>query len=282
MVGAIMTDQEFKRLRDLVHAQTGIALGPQKRCLLETRLGRRLRALGLQTFGDYERFLAERDPRGAELGQFVNAVTTNKTDFFREAHHFQYLAEEWLPAVRAEADRTGARSLRIWSAACSSGEEPYTIAMVVREGLGAAAPGWDVKILASDIDTDVLARAAEGVYSLEQVEPVPRAMLARHFLRGTGASAGRVRVRPEVAALVAFRRINFLDDPWPIRLRFDAVFCRNALIYFDRATQQRILERMAGLLKDGGLLFLGHSESLYGLLTGFTHLGQTIYRRAAA
>ncbi len=280
MAGVGMTDREFKRLRDLVYEQTGITLGPQKRCLLETRLVKRLRALGLATFTDYDRLLAERDPAGEELGHFINAVTTNKTDFFREAHHFRYLADEWAPAVRARVERKGERTLRLWSAACSSGEEPYTIAMTVREALGPAALGFDLKILASDIDTEVLERARAGVYTLEQVAPVPRPMLARYFLKGVGANAGRVSVRPELRALVAFGRLNFLDEVWPIRARFDVIFCRNALIYFDRTTQQRILERLTAFLKDDGILFLGHSESLHGLLDGFRHLGNTIYQRA--
>lgn len=276
-----LTDREYQRLRDLVYAHTGIALGPQKRCLLQARLGRRLRALGLASWGAYCAHLESAEGARGELGHFINAVTTNKTDFFREVHHFRYLAEQWAPGVRARAERAGDRTLRLWSAACSSGEEPYTIAMTVRDALGPAAPGFDLKILASDIDTEVLERAQAGVYSLEQVAPVPRAMLARYFLKGTGANAGRVRVRPEIRALVAFRRINFLDETWPIRAGFDVVFCRNALIYFDRPTQQRILKRLTALLKDDGVLILGHSESLHGLLDGFRHLGNTIYQRAA-
>jgi chemotaxis protein methyltransferase CheR len=274
-----LSDEEFALFRELVYAQTGIALTPHKRHLLQARLGRRLRALGLATFTAYHQYLMEQDPTGQELGRFTNAITTNKTDFFREAHHFQYLAEQWAPTLRAGATRGVDRTVRIWSAGCSSGEEPYTIAITLREALGA---GWNVKILASDLDTDVLARAAAGVYSLEQTVPIPRPYLARYFLRGTGDSQDLVRVRPEIRALVTFRRVNLLDRAWPIKSRLDVIFCRNVLIYFDRPTQKQILERFRDLLKDDGLLFLGHSESVYGLLDGVRHLGNTMYRRAPA
>jgi chemotaxis protein methyltransferase CheR len=271
-----ITDDEFEAFRRLVHETTGIALGPHKRALVQARLGRRLRALGLTSFRAYHRYLTERDS-GQELERFVNAITTNKTEFFREAHHFRFLAEQWAPAVVARAARTGARRLRLWSAACSTGEEPYTIAMTVREALGASA-SWDLRILASDVDTDVLARAEAGIYTADQVAPVPAALRSRYF---EPAPDGRgVRVRSALRDLVAFRQINFQDDHWPIRTRFDAIFCRNVLIYFDREGQRRILERLVALLVDDGLLFLGHSESVLGLLAGMRHVGNTIYRKA--
>ena len=273
-----LSDKEFEIFRALVYAHTGISLSESKRPLLQARLTRRLRALGLATFSEYHRVLTERDSSGEELGRFVNAITTNKTDFFREPHHFRHLAEEWVPAAKARAAQSGGRAIRIWSAGCSTGEEPYSIAMTIREALGTAA-GWDVKILASDLDTDVLARAEAGVYSVEQAAPIPPAMLSRHFLRGRGADAGRVRVRPELRSLITFRRINFLDARWPIRGQLDIIFCRNVIIYFDRPTKQRVLQRFLGLLKDDGLLILGHSESVYGLLDGVKHLGNTMYRR---
>jgi chemotaxis protein methyltransferase CheR len=249
--------------------------------MLYARLARRLRALGLETFTDYHRHLQEQDPRGEELRRLINAVTTNKTDFFREAHHFQYLAEQWVPALRARAARAGVRSARIWSAGCSSGEEPYTIAVTLLEALGGAA-GWDVKIIATDLDTDVLAQAQTGVYQAARVEPVPGPLLSRYFLRGRGQSAGLVKVRDEVQALVMFRRLNFMEEPWPIRGPLDVIFCRNALIYFDRPTQRRILEGFLARLAPDGVLFLGHSESIHGLVEGLTHVGNTIYRRAGA
>jgi chemotaxis protein methyltransferase CheR len=277
--GAVgISDREFEIFRDLVHTHTGITLNAHKRPLLQARLGRRLRVLGLRTFTEYHRYLKESDPTGQELGSFINAITTNKTDFFREAHHFRYLTEQWAPALKVRAARSGERLVRIWSAGCSTGEEPYTIAMAMREALGAAS-GLEVRILASDLDTDVLARAETGEYSAEQTAPIPPPLLSRYFLRGRGDNVGRVRVRPELRSLVTFRRINFMDPRWPIRPGLDIVFCRNVLIYFDRPTQQRILERFLGLLKEDGLLILGHSESVHGLLDGVQHLGNTMYRR---
>ena len=276
-----LTPREFEVFRGLVHAHSGITLSPEKRPMLYARLARRLRALGLETFTDYHRYLEEQDPRGEELRRLINAVTTNKTDFFREAHHFQYLAEQWVPALRDRAARAGVRSARIWSAGCSSGEEPYTIAVTLLEALGGAA-GWDVKIIATDLDTDVLARAQAGIYQDDRVAPVPGPLLSRYFLRGRGQSAGLVKVRDEVQALIMFRRLNFMEEPWPIRGPLDVIFCRNALIYFDRPTQRRILEGFLARLAPDGVLFLGHSESIHGLVEGLTHVGNTIYKRAGA
>lgn len=278
--GMTIGDREFALFRDLVRAHTGISLSPQKRYLLQARLGKRLRALGLATYADYHRRLVEEGDTRGELTRFINAITTNKTDFFREAHHFEYLRDVVVPRFKARRAAGGDGRLRIWSAGCSSGEEPYTIAMTVREALGAGA-GWDVKILASDIDTDILTRAAGGVYPLVQADPIPKRLLARYFLHGAAGQAGLVRVGPELQAMIRFRRINFLDEPWPIRTSFDVIFCRNVLIYFDRPTQQRILERLVGFLKADGLLFLGHSESVHGLVMGLAHLGHTIYQRMA-
>jgi chemotaxis protein methyltransferase CheR len=277
-VEAGLTDREFELFRSLVASQTGIALSPSRRVLLQARLSKRLQALGLRTFGEYHRLLGEQDPLGEEMVHFVNAVTTNRTEFFRESHHFVFLAQTWAPALRARIAETGDRSVRVWSAGCSSGEEAYTIAMTIRDELGSIA-GLDARILASDIDTEVLARAVAATYSLDAMALVPKPALPRHFLRGTGPHTGLVQVRPENRAMVTVRRINLLDRPWPIRTRFDAIFCRNVLIYFDRPTQQRVLERLVAFLKEDGYLVLGHSESVHGLVGGLRHLGRTIYQR---
>ncbi len=275
-----MTTEEFQGFQQLLRTHSGIALGPQKRYLVQARLGRRLRELGLPSFTAYLDHLTSRDPGGQELTRFVNAMTTNKTDFFREAHHFRYLAEVWAPAIRTRAERTRDRKVRLWSAGCSTGEEPYTLGMTVRDALGPA--GWDLRILASDIDTEVLARAEAGVYTAAQVDPVPAALRDRYFARvGEPGGERRWQVRPELRTLIAFRRINFNDEGWPIRAQFDVIFCRNALIYFDRPGQQRILGGLNGFLKAGGLLCLGHSENVLGLLVGVTHVGHTIYRKDA-
>lgn len=275
-----MTSEEFGRFQQLLRTHSGIALGAQKRYLLQSRLGRRLRELDLPSFAAYFDYLIRRDPNGQELTHFVNAMTTNKTDFFREAHHFRYLTEVWAPAMRAQADRTRERKVRIWSAGCSTGEESYTLAMTLREAFG--TPGWDLRILASDIDTDVLAHAETGSYTDAQIDPVPLGLRDRYFTRlGERGADRRWQVTPELRALIAFRRINFNDNAWPIRVQFDVIFCRNALIYFDRPDQQRILGGLDKFLKPGGILCLGHSENVLGLLAGVTSLGNTIYCKGA-
>jgi chemotaxis protein methyltransferase CheR len=274
-----LSDREFQLFRTLIATHSGIAFGPHKRALLQARLGRRLRTLGLATFADYHRLLIEGDPQGEELVRFINAVTTNKTQFYREPHHFAYLAERWAPAVVSRASRGGERAVRIWSAGCSTGEEPYTIAMTLADALPHAG-GWSVRILASDIDTDVLKRAAAGIYSIDAAGAIPPAALKRHFLRGTGTTGrGLMRVRPAVQSLVTFRRINLLEASWPVGASFDVIFCRNVLIYFDRPTQQHVLERLAKCLKDDGVLVLGHSEGILGMMNGLRHVGHTIYHK---
>jgi chemotaxis protein methyltransferase CheR len=269
-----LSESEFELFSSLVASHTGIALGAHRRALLEARLGKRLVALGLSTFVDYYRVLKEQDPNGEELARFVNAVTTNKTEFFREPHHFAYLRERLAPALEGRADR----SLRVWSAGCSSGEEPYTIAITLLESLRDPA-GWDLRILASDIDTEMLDRAKAGVYRLDDLGGLPRAALRRHFLRGVGENEGLVRVKASVRDLVVFRRINLLEATWPIRTSFDVVFCRNVIIYFDPSTQAQVLERLVGYVKDEGLLVLGHTEGVHGVVAGLHQAGLTIYRK---
>ena len=275
-----LSDREFELFRRLVYERTGISLGPHKRHLLRARLGRRLRALGCATFSEYYQYLMDPGAGGAEeMRAFINAITTNKTDFFREAHHFQFLGGPWAAGRRLEGDRSGRRRLRFWSAACSSGEEPYTLAIVLNEAR-LAPPLWDTRILASDIDTNVLAQTESGVYSMERTAPIPRDLLRRYFLHRDGPAGEEVRVRPQLQQLLTVRRLNLADPVWPIRSRFDVIFCRNALIYFDRTMQKNILERLVSLLEPGGLLFLGHAESVFGLIDGLAHLGNTIYARA--
>jgi chemotaxis protein methyltransferase CheR len=276
-----ITDHEFALFRDLVRQHTGITLGPHKRHLLRARLGRRLRALGLRTFAEYYEHLTDPEAGGAgELIAFINAITTHKTDFFREPHHFEYLRGRWTTTWRAAAECSGQRRLRLWSAACSSGEEPYTLATILAEA-GLTPPAWDTRILASDIDTDCLAQTEAGVYPMDRMAPVPADVVKRYFLRRTGRYGAEVRVRSELRALLTVRRINLAESTWPIRTRFHVIFCRNALIYFDRTMQKTILERLVSFLEPGGLLFLGHAESVFGLVDGLSHLGNTIYARTA-
>lgn len=270
-----ISDREFQRFRTLVHERSGIALGPHKRHLLRARLGRRLRMLGIATFAEYYDYLMDPATGPEEMTAFINAITTNKTDFFREAHHFTYLAGPWA-AARRTAAANGPRRLRLWSAACSTGEEVYTLAMTLAEARF-LPPAWDVRILASDIDTDVLAQTESAIYPIDRATPIPPELLKRYFLRRRTAADAEIRVRPELRSLVTVRRINLADTTWPIRTQFEAIFCRNALIYFDRDMQRAILGRLVAHLAPGGQLFLGHAESVFGLVEGLVHIGNTIY-----
>jgi chemotaxis protein methyltransferase CheR len=263
------TADDFQRVSRLIYRRAGISLSPSKHEMVYSRLARRLRARGLTRFADYLALL-EGDG-GDEWEAFTNALTTNLTAFFREAHHFPLLAQH-LATREARAGAT------IWSCAASTGEEPYSIAMALVETYGTFSP--PASILATDLDTQVLARAREGVYPLERVEKLSTERLQRFFLRGTGARAGYVRVRPELQALVTFRQLNLLDAQWPVRGPFDAIFCRNVMIYFDKKTQRRILERFAPLLRRDGLLFAGHSESFHHAADVFRVRGRTVYELA--
>jgi chemotaxis protein methyltransferase CheR len=269
----VLSRAEFDRLRELVREHTGIALSEAKRQLVYGRLARRLRALELESFGDYIALLERGDP--VELEEFVNAVTTNLTSFFREPHHFEYLAREALPGIVRRSD--GGNRLRIWCCAASTGEEPYSIAMVLREAQERLA-GWDVRMLATDLDSQVLATAVAGVYSAERCQGVDPKRVARFFDKGGGAHEGKFRAREELRNLITFKQLNLMNE-WPMRGPFDAIFCRNVVIYFDKATQRTLFERMAALQRPGDLLFLGHSESLFRVTERYELIGRTIYRR---
>ena len=272
-----ITDKEFCAFRDLIHHEVGIFLREVKRQLVVARLARRLRYFGFQTFSEYYQHLMTQDPRGVEREQMVNCLTTNKTDFFREPHHFTFLQEQVFPKLRAQAQRGGPKRLRIWSAGCSSGEEAYSIAITIREAFGLQAD-WDIKVLASDIDTNMLSQAKAGRYTTDRVSHLPEPLVRKHFLRGTGEWAGCIKVRPELQQLIAFRHINLIAESWPIQCRFDVVFCRNVSIYFNRDTQHQLFERFSTYVEESGYLFTGHAESLFGLSKRFASLRGTIYR----
>ncbi len=267
-----IADADYGRFRGLILAQTGIHLGDHKRQLLVARLAQRLKTLGLDSFSTYYEYVAQ-DKSGAELRTLINRITTNKTSFFREPHHFEFLRSRLIP----EARRRERAELRIWSAACSSGEEPYSIAITVAETLG-TFHAWNVRILASDIDTEILGRARAGRYALQTLEGISSERLRAHFLRGYGEFEGLVQVRPELERMIDFRRINLSHPDWGVVERFDAVFCRNVIIYFDRPTQQRIVQRLAGRLKPEGYFFCGHSENLHWLRHLLVPVEPTVYR----
>jgi chemotaxis protein methyltransferase CheR len=262
-------EEDFSALRALVKEHTGIHLSEQKRELVYGRLSRRLRALGLESFRTYRELLEKNE--GDELVQFCNAITTNLTSFFREAHHFQYLREQLL-SPRA-ADPRGARRLRIWSAGCSTGEEPYSLAMTIHEALPDVRR-WDVRILATDLDTDVLARGARGLYDEDRVRNLSPERIERFFRRQGAGFA----VRDELKDLISFRELNLMHT-LPMKGPLDAIFCRNVVIYFDKDTQRQLFARIAQLQGPGDILCLGHSENLFRVSDDYTLVGKTVYRR---
>jgi chemotaxis protein methyltransferase CheR len=267
-------DQDFAALRDLVKQLTGINLSDQKRELVYGRLARRLRALELRSFADYREVLAQ--DGGREIVQFCNAITTNLTAFFREPHHFDYLREHVLLPLAKSPD--GPRRLRIWSAGCSTGEEAYSLAMTIFETLDSIR-GWDVRILATDLDSDVLERARHGVYSEERLRNLSLQRRTRFFTEVRGPDGPGYEVVPELKALITFKQLNLMHQ-LPMRGPLQAIFCRNVIIYFDRDTQRALFGRLAQLQRSGELLFLGHSESLFKVSEDYSLIGRTIYRRA--
>ena len=266
-----LQDSDFRKIVQLVMDTAGIVLSEKKRPFIQGRLGRRLRVLGLSDFRQYCRLLET--PAGEdERSNLINAITTNHTSFFREPHHFAYLTQTILPKLKQADD--GQRRLRIWSAGCSTGEEPYTLAMTLRDSQ-ALLKGWDVKILATDLDTNVVAHAAAGVYDAERLEGVPAAARKRYV---TDLSDGRGQMNDELCSMIAFSPLNLLQK-WPMKGPFDIIFCRNVVIYFDKPTQRNLFDRYADMLKPDGWLFIGHSESLLNVTDRFDLVGRTIYRR---
>lgn len=274
--GPVLGDAEFEFIRHVVAENAGISLGPNKRQLVQGRLGRRLRELNLPSFEAYCDHVRNSGPE--ELVALINAITTNVTSFFRENHHFEALASYMLP--EAFQRNRASRRVRMWSAGCSSGEEPYCIAMVAREVLP-EGQSWDLKILATDIDSEMIETAKRGIYPLDRLANVSQQRLRKHFHKGTREHSGSAKIRPEVAELVTFRTLNLMD-PWPMRGPFDIIFCRNVMIYFDQATRERLLNRFADILVTDGYLCLGHSESIHGSSSPFKLVGKTIYRRIGA
>ncbi len=270
----VFTSADFKYLRTIVTDNTGIVVVDEKQDMFYSRLARRVRSLGLSSFKEYCDYIRD-DRSGAETVGLVNAITTNLTSFFREKYHFEYLTETVFPELIGT--NSSNRRLRIWSAGCSTGEEPYSIAVTVCES-GLSTKGWDVRILATDVNSDVLAHAAEGVYSMERVDAVPERRLQRWFLKGKGNQLGRMRIKPEVGKLIDFAELNLISR-WSLPEPVDIIFCRNVVIYFDQHAKKSLIDRMADSLKEGGYLFLGHSESLFRVSDRFELIGNTIYRK---
>lgn len=258
---------DFEKVRKLIYERAGISLAPVKQDMVYSRLARRLRALNLSSFDAYLKHLQSGDEE--EWETFINSLTTNLTSFFREAHHFEILAKQ-LAGLRH-------KPARIWCSAASTGEEPYSLAITACEAYGSYTP--PVEIIASDIDTNVLATAERGVYALERVKDMGQDRLRKFFLKGSGKQAGFVRIRPELQKLLQFTKINLLET-LPVKGPFDALFCRNVMIYFDKPTQYSILEKFSPLLREDGYLYAGHSESFMHAADLFRSLGRTVYERA--
>ena len=270
-MNATITDTEYSQFQTFIYEQVGITLSGDKKTLIVSRLGKRLRALELSSYQEYLDYVRG-DAGQEELTNLLDLISTNKTDFFREPVHFDFLRNTVLPTL------TTSRQVRIWSSASSSGEEPYTIAMTLYDSVPNPAQ-WDFKVLASDISTRVLAKAAAGIYEDERVASLDSDLVRRHFLRGRGDHTSRVKVKPHIAEIVRFRRINLMDESFPIRTALDVVFCRNVMIYFDKETQSRLVQKFFRYLKPGGYLFIGHSESLQWVDHPFTYVAPTIYQK---
>jgi len=264
------TRDDFDYLRGIVTRTTGIVAPDDKYTMYYSRLARRLRSLGLPDFTAYRQFL--KSNQETESIELVNAVTTNLTSFFREKHHFDYLRDTLIP----EKIRQNDFRLRVWSAGCSTGEEPYTIAITLFEAIPDPEK-WDIKILATDIDSNVLQTGSEGIYDEARVADLDKNMLRRYFKKGNGNNAGKVKVNPVLGKCIQFKQLNLLHD-WPIKEKMDFIFCRNVVIYFDKETKSKLVDRFANQLVNKGKLFMGHSESLYKTTDRFDLLGKTIYQ----
>ncbi len=267
------TDSDFNFIQKLVADSTGIVLSEGKRDMVYSRLTRRIRELKLDSYKVYCDRLKSGD--ADELVAFTNALTTNLTSFFREPHHFDFLKDKLLPDIKKNK---ASKQLRIWSAGCSSGEEPYSIAMVVDEVFGAVMDSWDIKILATDLDSNMVQTGANGVYKEERVTGLTKSRLNKYVKSGSGKNSGKVKMSPKLQKLITFKELNLMNE-WPIKGPFDFMFCRNVVIYFDKPTQKVLFDRYADLLVPDANLFIGHSESLLNVTTRFELLGKTIYTK---
>ncbi len=276
---APVVDRDFVRLSEFIQSRCGIKMPPGKRVMLEARLQKRLRILGLASIREYCDYLFSETGERDELAHFIDAVTTNKTDFFREPGHFNVLVRDILPEFLHRNEGSRARCFSVWSAACSSGEEPYTLAMVMAD-FAERRPGFRFSLLATDISTRMLEKAQLAIYDRDQAGPVPPALGRKYLMRSKDSKKRQVRIVPELRAQVAFQRLNLMDQRYGMVNPMDVVFCRNVLIYFDRMTQYEILARITGTLRHGGYLFLGHSENVYGLDLPLERVASTIYRKA--
>ena len=269
-----LSSRNFQRLSTFIQDYSGIKMPANKRTMLEGRLRRRMRATRIGDVNAYCRYLFEENGMEAEVIHLIDAVTTNKTEFFREPAHFDFLVAKGLPALAAK----GKREIKIWSSACSTGAEPYTIAMVMDE-FCASQRGLDYSVLCTDICTEVLDQAIAGRFSEQMIEPVSTARRQRYVMRAKDPSRNEVRIKPHLRGKLSFARLNLMDDAYPVETGLDIIFCRNILIYFDKPTQAKVLSRLCSHLAPGGYLFLGHSESIVGIDLPVTQIANTVFQK---
>ncbi len=271
-----ISSADFHRLCSLIYEQSGINLNPDKKTMLELRIKRRLRSLNLNSFVEYCEYLFGPEGQKDEIVHLLDVVSTNKTDFFREPDHFDFLSQKALPDLMAR--NSNGRPLLIWSAGCSTGEEPYTLAIVLTEW-ASANPGFRFSVLATDISNTVLAKAVRGVFTAEVVHPVAAELRRKYFMRSRDPDSKFMRVVPELRQQVEFRRLNFMDADFGLSQKVDAFFCRNVIIYFDRPTQERIMQKLCNQLLPGGYAFVGHSETLHDMDLPLVPLAPSLYRK---
>ena len=275
---APIEDEEFNYIKSLVYDRTGIFLAPHKKIMVQSRLNSRLRTLGFKSFPEYVRKLkTDKSFWENETLEIINKITTNKTDFFRENHHFEYLRNIFFPKLEEAQKIFPVKKLKVWCSASSTGEEPYSIAITAQEYFGAKR-GWQIKIVASDIDTNVLSIAKKGIYKEDSLAVIPEPIKTKYFTKKQGDSA-EYEAKDQIKILIDFQKINLLDSPYPFTEKFDVIFCRNVIIYFDKETQKRLFLQVSRVLSDDGILVLGHSETMFGISDLYKFISQTIYQK---
>jgi chemotaxis protein methyltransferase CheR len=277
----VMSDSDFDRLSEFISAHCGIKMPRGKKVMLEARLGKRLRSVGAASFHDYCDYLFNAEDGEKELVHMIEAVTTHKTDFFREPVHFDFLVETILPEYINSSNAGRGNLFRVWSAGCSSGEEPYTLAMVLSE-FASQSRSFFFSILATDISTQILDKARRGIYEEDRIVTVPMSLKKRYIMRSKDPAKGVIRMAPELRSIIRFEKLNLMDEKYDLKeLPLDVIFCRNVIIYFDRLTQERLINRFCRYLKPNGYLILGHSESMHGLDVPLNRVSSTIYRKTS-
>lgn len=276
---ATIHDAEFAYLRDMIYKMTGIVLADHKKIMVQSRLNIRLRSHGMTTFEEYvNKLKSDAKFREAELSELINRITTNKTDFFREAHHFDFLKETYLPQFEEASKASGNKKLVVWCSASSTGEEPYSIAITLLDYFF-TRPGWNLKIIASDIDTNVLQTAKNGIYKAERLETVTDQMKSKYFTKSEKDGIVYYEAKQNLKSIIEYKKINLLEFPYPINEKLDLIFCRNVVIYFDKPTQKFIFNNFEEILKSQGFLIIGHSETMFGISDKFKFLGHTVYQK---